>query len=101
MPSTQDGQGLWGKKQHDAASRARGTTNESETFQGEDHLMHRGSGNLKIFLEIALCRRPAIELSVGVEESEVLTLEDGKSWRLRRAILRHANCFTAVLSAKE
>jgi hypothetical protein len=32
--STQDGQGFWGKKQHDAARCARGTTNESEAFQG-------------------------------------------------------------------
>ena len=63
--------------------------------------MHRGCSNLEIFLEIALCRRPAIELSVGVEESQVLTLDGGKGRRLRGAILRHANCFTAGISAKE
>ena len=63
--------------------------------------MHGGSGNLEIFLEIALCRRPAIELSVGVKESQILTLEGSKSRRLRREILGHANCFTAGLSAKE
>jgi len=66
-----------GKKQHDAASRARGKTNESETFQGEDHLMHGESGDLEISLEISLCRRPAIELSVCVKESEVLALRRG------------------------
>ena len=101
MPSTQDGQGFRRKEKRDAASRARGTANESETFQGKDHLMHGGCGNLEIVLEISLCRRPAIELRVSVEESQVLTLDGGKSRRWRCAILGHANCFTAGISAKE
>jgi hypothetical protein len=63
--------------------------------------MYGGSGNLEIYQEISLSRRPAIELGVGVEESEVLTLEGGKSRRLRCAMRKHANCFTAGISAKE
>ena len=47
--SSQDGQGFWGKEQRDAARRARDTTNESETFEGEDHLMHGGCGDLEVF----------------------------------------------------
>jgi transposase len=62
--------------------------------------MHRGGSDLEVVLEITLCRWPAVELSIGVEEGQVLALDGGKSRRLRRAILRHANCFTADLSAK-
>jgi hypothetical protein len=63
--------------------------------------MHRGGSDLEVVLEVTLCRWPAVELSIGVEEGQVLALDGGKSRRLRGAILRHANCFTAGLSAKE
>ena len=63
--------------------------------------MHRGCSDLEVVLEVAFCRWPAIELSIGVEESQVLALDGSKSWCLRWSILRHANCFIAGISAKE
>jgi hypothetical protein len=80
--SAQDRQGFWWQQERDAACGAGSTANEAETFQSEDHGMDRGSGDLEVVLEVALRGRPAIDLGVGVQEGQILTLRGGKSRRL-------------------
>ena len=41
--------------------------------------MDRRCGDLEVVLKIALCRRSAIELSVSIDEGQILALDRGKS----------------------
>jgi hypothetical protein len=45
------------------------------TFQGEDHLMNGGWGDLEVGLEVTFSRRSAVDLRVGVDKRQILPLQ--------------------------
>jgi hypothetical protein len=45
--------------------------NEAVSFEGDDHLVHRGRGNLKVTLHVGLGRRATEHVGVGVDEGQV------------------------------
>jgi hypothetical protein len=51
-----------------------GTADEALTFQGEDQVMYGGCRDLEVVLKIALYRRSTVELSVSIDEGQILAL---------------------------
>jgi len=49
-------------------------SDQSGAFEGKNHLMDRGRRHTKEALEIGLGRRSAVELRVGMDEGQILTL---------------------------
>jgi hypothetical protein len=53
--------------------------NEAASFEGDDHLMHGGRGNLEVALHVGLGGRASEHVSVGVDEGQVLALLVGEA----------------------
>jgi hypothetical protein len=53
---------------------------EIRPFEGQQHLMNRGRGQLEEPLDIGLCRWSAIDQRVDVYEREILSLPGREVW---------------------
>jgi len=49
--------------------------NESEAIKRKDHLVDRGWSDFKVALEVGLRRWTTVDFRVGIEESQILTLQ--------------------------
>ena len=65
----------------DAACGARGTADESATFESEDHLVDGGGSDPEMALDVRLCGWAPVHLRVGVDEGQVLALRVREAWR--------------------
>ena len=72
--SAQDRQVLRCYQQLDTARNSRLAADQSETFQGQHHLMHRWRAHLEVALHIGLRWRTTIQPRVGVDEGKILAL---------------------------
>ena len=53
--------------------------NEAVSFEGDDHLVHRGRADLKVTLHVGFGGRATEHVRVGVDESQILALLFGES----------------------
>ena len=53
--------------------------NQAVSFEGDDHLVHRGRGDLKVALHVGLGGRATEDARVGVDEGQVLPLLFGEA----------------------
>ena len=60
--------------------------NEAISFEGDDHLVHRGRADLKVALDIGLGWRATEHVRVGVDEGQVLALLVGEAFPIRAAL---------------
>jgi hypothetical protein len=65
VPSSENGQALGGNQYFDAACASGLTSDQTLAFEGEDHLVNRWRGNLKVALQIRLGGRATEHASVG------------------------------------
>jgi hypothetical protein len=56
----------------------RATPNEAVSFEGDDHLVDRGRGDLKVALHVGLGGRASEHVRVSVDESQILALLFGE-----------------------
>jgi hypothetical protein len=57
--------------------------------------MNGRSSDFEVLLEVAFCRWSAMELSVGVDESQILTLGRGERGCCVWSVLRHKNSYVS------
>ena len=63
----------------ETSSPSRGSAKESASLQCEDHLVNTRRGNGKEALQVGLGGRAPIDLRVGMDERQVLSLSFGES----------------------
>ena len=72
---------------------------EIRPFEGQQHLMNRGRGQLEEPLDIGLCRWSAIDQRVDVYEREILSLpaDSDEAARVNRALSAHRSDLMAPI----
>jgi len=63
----------------ETSSPPRGSAKEAASLQGEDHLVNARRGDGKEALQVGLGGRASIDLRVGMDERQVLSLSFGES----------------------
>ena len=63
----------------ETSSPSRGSAKEPSSLQGEDHLVNARRGDGEEALQIGLGGRASIDLRVGMDERQVLSLSFGES----------------------
>ena len=65
---------FWCDEHFDTSRGAGLTADESQVFEGEDHLVDGGRRDLKVPPQIGFGGRPAVDAAIGVDEGQVLPL---------------------------
>ncbi len=65
-------------KEANGSGLPRGSFDEAVALQGLDHIVDRGRGNLEVALQVRLRGNLAVDLGVGVDEGQILTLFCGE-----------------------
>lgn len=60
--------------QLDAAGDPRLPSDETRTFEGQDHLVNRRWADAKVLLHVGFGRRPAVQARIQMNERQILTL---------------------------
>lgn len=81
--STEDGEVLWLDQEFDAAGGTRRSSDEANTFECEDHLVHAWWSDLEVALHVLFGRRSAEDTAVSIDEGQVLTLFVAEGGRYR------------------
>src|SRR3954462_4935911 len=82
--SSEHGEQFGSDEDLDASGHAGHATDESGALQGQHHLMHRGRGYPEFPLHVGFGRWAVMNPAVGIDESQVLALLVGETWRWAR-----------------
>ena len=82
--STEDGEVLWLDEELDVAGGTRRSSDEADTFEGEDHLVDGWRTDTEVSLQVSFSRRPAEDARICVDECQILTLLRRETWNRRR-----------------
>lgn len=81
LRGSEDWQRLGQDEKFDAAGEARLATDQAEAFEGEQHLVDAGRGDLEVPFHVGFGRWTSVDLGVGPDEGEVLALFLGEARR--------------------